>query len=72
MSSAEITAYLAGIELARRSEVVKVSPYELPLDMTVDPQDPLYAAWRKLGTQAFKDWLVRGIGDAFSAGPAMS
>jgi hypothetical protein len=65
MSTAEITAYLAGVDLGRRADVVTVDPStpEIPDGAILDPG----TAWacRFMTAEQFRYWLLRGVGDAW-------
>jgi hypothetical protein len=65
MSTAEITAYLAGVDLGRRADVVKVAPStpEIPDGAILDSE--LVHACRFMTAEEFRYWLLRGVGDAW-------
>ena len=65
MSTAEITAYLKGVEIGREAERIHVPPETVPFNWTMDDADPLFAAWRRLGTDQFRKWVNRGVYDAW-------
>lgn len=65
MSTAEITAYLAGVEIGRTSAVVRVDPQTVPIPGIGDANSEVFQAWRRLGDAQFRYWALRGVGDAW-------
>lgn len=65
MSTAEITAYLAGVEVGREADRQHVPPERVPLGVSADPPNSLFEAWQRLGTEQFRKWIYRGIWDAW-------
>ena len=65
MSTAEVTAYLAGVEIGRRADREHVPPERVPVGFSVDPPNDLYRAWQRLGTESFRKWLYRGVWEAW-------
>jgi hypothetical protein len=65
MTTAEITAYLAGVDIGRTADVVKVDPSmaDIPDGAVLAPE----VAWacRFMSGEDFRYWLVRGVGDAW-------
>jgi hypothetical protein len=65
MTTAEITAYLAGVDIGRSAEVVTVDPTldDIPDSALLAPQ----VAWEcaSMTAEQFRYWLLRGVGDAW-------
>jgi hypothetical protein len=65
MTTAEITAYLAGVDLGRRAEVIIVDPDgpKIPDGAVLAPE----TAWacRLMTADQFRYWLLRGVADAW-------
>jgi hypothetical protein len=65
MSTAEITAYLEGVNIGRRASVLTLNQgvVEIPDGTVIAPN----TAWacRFMSGEEFRYWLLRGVGDAF-------
>lgn len=65
MSTAEITAYLAGVQVGRRADLEHVPPESVVFEVKADPSDELFRSWQRLGDKQFRYWIYRGVWEAW-------
>lgn len=65
MSTAEITAYLAGVDIGQRADREHVPPGSLVAELDFTPPQSLFQSWRQLGSDRFRYWVNRGVWEAW-------
>lgn len=65
MTDGEVAAYLAGIDIGRNASVVTLNHgrIEVPYDLERTVEVP--EACKGMDVDKFRNWLLRGVGDAF-------
>lgn len=63
MSTAEVTAYLFGVDYAKTAPVIRIPFFEEEHDETPAMSDDTAAAMFKLGRETFWHWALRGAID---------
>lgn len=65
MSTAEITAYLAGVEIGRSASVIVLDHGQVSTPEAPGCPPEVLEACKGMHPDEFRRWLLRGVGDAF-------